>query len=178
MIQPYAFLANDDFTNRRKSCRGSAIPRINLKLWAEAPEKPSQFSAAADNLLPPLQENTDEDKENTVDQDDHLIEEWVKGKEEAEAIAVELAKDYIEETPKPIDQSNYLQALTEEGDLDTSAWFNTILESSLDSESGLKARKINSGNIGFDKFVSELESENSQKGKNSDKLYGVDRLIR
>ena len=38
-----------------------------------------------------------------------MIEEWVKGKEKAEAIAVELAKDYIEETPKPIDQSNYLQ---------------------------------------------------------------------
>ena len=73
---------------------------------------------------------------------------------------------------------DFWQALTEEGDLDTSAWFNTILESSLDSESGLKARKINSGNIDFDKFVSELESENSQKGKNSDKLYGVDRLIR
>ena len=91
------FLANDDFTNRRKSCRGSAIPRINLKLWAEAPEKPSQFSAAADNLfslymnlhernatttsdgglpdnlLPPLQENTDEDKENTVDQVGSLL---------------------------------------------------------------------------------------------------------
>ena len=38
-----------------------------------------------------------------------MIEEWVKGKEKAEAIAVEFAKDYIEETPKPIDKSNYLQ---------------------------------------------------------------------
>ena len=51
MIQPYSFLANDDFTNRRKSCRGNAIPRVNLKVWAESPEKPSQFSSAADTLF-------------------------------------------------------------------------------------------------------------------------------
>ena len=47
-IQPYAFLADDEFANRRSSCKGSRIPRVNLTKWKEDENnaRPTLFSAA------------------------------------------------------------------------------------------------------------------------------------
>ena len=47
-IQPYAFLADDEFANRRSACKGSRIPRVDLQRWKEEQNtaKPTLFSAA------------------------------------------------------------------------------------------------------------------------------------
>ena len=47
-IQPYAFLADDEFSNRRTACKGSRIPRVDLKKWKEDEinAQPTLFSAA------------------------------------------------------------------------------------------------------------------------------------
>ena len=47
-IQPYAFLADDDFSNRRSACKGSRIPRVDLNKWKEDElnSQPTLFSAA------------------------------------------------------------------------------------------------------------------------------------
>ncbi len=37
MLQPYAFLMVDEFSNRRVPCRSGSIPRINLDRWREKP---------------------------------------------------------------------------------------------------------------------------------------------
>ena len=47
-IQPYAFLADDEFSNRRSACKGSRIPRVDLSKWKEneITAQPTLFSAA------------------------------------------------------------------------------------------------------------------------------------
>ena len=47
-IQPYAFLADDEFANRRSACKGSRIPRVDLSKWKEDEinAHPTLFSAA------------------------------------------------------------------------------------------------------------------------------------
>ena len=47
-IQPYAFLADDEFSNRRSACKGSRIPRVDLNKWKEdeLDSQPTLFSAA------------------------------------------------------------------------------------------------------------------------------------
>jgi hypothetical protein len=47
-IQPYAFLADDEFSNRRSACKGSRMPRVDLNKWKEDQinSQPTLFSAA------------------------------------------------------------------------------------------------------------------------------------
>jgi hypothetical protein len=46
LLQPFAFLQPDQFANIRTECRGTDIPRIDLKKWKEDPNlRPQQFSS-------------------------------------------------------------------------------------------------------------------------------------
>ena len=159
MIQPYAFLADDDFTNRRKSCRGPAIPKIDLKKWKESPERPSQFSSA-ENLFSLYMQNVPDVNDVKVDLEDleldreddeeqgqnHAdVEQWRTNKEEA--VVKAFSSDNVpvaDETPQPLDEGRYLQALgnMNHQDLDISA-----------SQSS-----TGPNNFEFDSFLNDLES--------------------
>ena len=174
MIQPYAFLANDDFTNRRRSCRGNAIPSINLKLWAETPQKPSQFSSAADTLFTlytkdqavagdpsasdlfnHLRPQTTSPPITAPVDDPDVLDAWLKGKNKAESTASASSRPYVTETPKPIDNQGRMADLG-------AGWLDNILEESLGDE---HARSL--ANKEFDNFIFELDRSYSENVKAS-----------
>ena len=50
-LQPFAFLTVDGFNNQRKACKGTGIPRVNLRAWAEKQIGPQQLSSLT-SVLP------------------------------------------------------------------------------------------------------------------------------
>jgi len=88
LLQPFAFLQPDQFANKRTSCKGSGIPRMNLEPWKEKENlEPQQFNSASlypnltesklrENMgdLEPGTENVGDHEPETENVDDHVHE--------------------------------------------------------------------------------------------------------
>ena len=113
-LQPFAFLTVDGFNNQRKACKGTGIPRVNLKLWAEKPAGPQQLSSLA-SVLPDL--TNDLPSNPQFDDEDADFVQYLKDKTYLEELALAPKPETdTNEVPKPLSRDNYLHVYDNEPD--------------------------------------------------------------
>ena len=118
-LQPFAFLTVDGFNNQRKACKGTGIPRVNLRSWAEKQTGPQQLSSLT-SVLPDFSNElpTNSEDSGQPNQEDLDYQQYLKDKSHAEkmALAPKPGDTDIDEVPKPLSRDNYLHVFDNEPD--------------------------------------------------------------
>lgn len=114
-LQPFAFLTVDGFNNQRKACKGSGIPRVNLRVWAENDIRPQQLSSldtVVPDFLNELPPQTPEFTPNDLD-----FEQYLKDKSDTEQIALAPKPETeTNEVPTMLSRENFFHAFDNEPD--------------------------------------------------------------
>ena len=110
-LQPFAFLTVDGFNNQRKACKGTGIPRVNLRIWAENPARPQQLSSL-NSVLPDLSNDLPQE----FDEDADFVQ-YLKDKNHLETLALAPHPETeTPEVPKPLSRDNYFHVYDNEPD--------------------------------------------------------------
>lgn len=124
-LQPFAFLTVDGFNNKRKACRGTGIPRVNLRVWAESQSGPQQLSVASSVLnregslvLPDFGNDLSSNSATSgPNQEDLDFQQYLNDKSNAEELAFSPKPETdSDEIPKPLSRENYLHVFDNEPD--------------------------------------------------------------